>query len=186
MLVLVPLLLRPLRLDVFQVVGITNDTRRRRRSTELLVLEEGDEPQYIQIRANTPPSFLCSPSASDCRFMIGATVQDDTENLACVGGGQISQVVLGSYAAPELSTCGFTFSLDNWQDMQHLPVEAKRDGIVDGNQEQRLNITVTLYSLQGSINKKFDVTSLQVSLESLSTASATFLKINLMPGNKHC
>ncbi|KAK7469526.1 hypothetical protein BaRGS_00036472, partial [Batillaria attramentaria] len=153
------------RIDlVIEVLDVTEQAeRRRRRSVDTLVLMEGDGPQYIQIRANTPPSFLCdAASASDCEFVIGETMQGDVDNLTCVGGGQISQVVLGSYAAPELASCGFTFTSNNWQTTHLLPVMAKRDGIVDGDQEQLLNITVTLSSAGTSLSQAYDVASIPI------------------------
>jgi len=133
-------------------------------SSTTLMLEEGDSHQNIEIKSYTPPAFLCDSTATpdDCSFVIDAQVQAHPDDLTCLRGGQIAQVVLGSLASPSAAFCGLTIMADNWQKQQALHVEAMRDMLVDGDKVRQLDVAVNITSSTGQLTPLIDIASLQV------------------------
>ena len=111
-----------------------------------------------------PPAFLCDSTTTpaDCSFIINAQVQAHPDDLTCLRGGQIAQVVLGSLASPSTAFCGLTITAENWQTQQVLPVEAKRDIVVDGDKVRQLDIAVNITSPTGQLTPLIDIASLTV------------------------
>lgn len=133
-------------------------------SSTTLILEEGDSPQSIEIKPYMPPAFLCDSmtTPADCSFVIDAQVQAHPDDLTCLRGGQVNQVVLGSLDSPGAAFCGLVITVDNWQEQHMLPVEAKRDMVVDGDKTRQLDIAVNITSPSGQLDTPFSIASLQV------------------------
>ena len=127
-------------------------------------LNEGDSPVFLYLQSHTPPAFLCdvSQSVDDCTLYITAQLQADDTDLACLRGGAVVQAVTGSLEAS--ASCGFVINAHNWQDVQRLPLEAERDGIVDGDQTRYLDLGVNITSSSGVADVAIAINTFQVSI----------------------
>lgn len=121
-----------------------------------------------------PPAFLCNSSAapSDCFIKITAKIQDDPRDLACYGGGKVNQVVVGPFQASATAFCGLTITVDNWLLSHSLPVAAKLDSLVDGDQKRVLDISFSLTSVPDLQGPLHIIDSIQVNF-------ATSLKLKI-------
>jgi hypothetical protein len=132
---------------------------------ETLTLVEGSEPQFLRFKANMPPQFVCDSTDTpyDCSFTITSSLQASSEDLACLGGGRMAQVAVGSLSSLDQASCGFNITVENWQREQRLPLQAKRDGIVDGDHNRTLDVGVTLVNSSGQLQQSISVASVDVS-----------------------
>lgn len=74
--------------------------------------------------------------SDDCHIRVDISVRN-SQNLTC-GGEMVPQVVIKQDSA--MSSCGVSFTMDNWMEEMELPVYAVMDSLKDGTQMAMIDI----------------------------------------------
>ena len=100
-----------------------------------LILVEGGVAVYVAVQPTLPPSYLCDaiPGSSPCWVHIEAHMDHRGDDFSCASGMKIAQAVIGWEMSSDVndSFCGVPVSVNNWEQVLHIPVKAMSDGLFD-------------------------------------------------------
>ncbi|BFY97751.1 hypothetical protein BsWGS_00791 [Bradybaena similaris] len=108
---------------------------------------EGREEQILQVQVTVPPSLLCRPEdGGQCRVEVTTTITTTSNELKCSAKEIIPQAVLGVSTVGQSGTqsCGVAITSGNWQNAVTIPIKATVDGVIDGNRNRKLQISVRI------------------------------------------
>lgn len=106
----------------------------------MITVEEGNSSVEVKFQPMAPPSFFCSinDNKDKCNIKLSVSTVTDRYGDFCVSG-KSSQLVI----KPETDkkSCDIMITNENWKEEFEVPVKAKIDNLMDGDQMRKVEFS---------------------------------------------
>ena len=101
---------------------------------ERITLTEGRNTEYVEVKATSPPTFLCVhpkiKPGDKCNITIVATTEVKPDDQKCYQGKQFPQVVVGyeqKMTREDRVDCGIIITEENWETTFKLSLKVSEE-----------------------------------------------------------